>query len=497
MGVNLRDVQGNVLRGYRHMHFATYLFCEFAHEKKPPRELLRHLAAPAPADGDAWPHVMSAEPWREKSAVHEALNVALTFRGVTRLGWGEWFDESRFEAFRQGMLERSTRLGDDRETWQPQLTREVDLLFVVYAESESRRTEKVDYLRSQLGRWGLTEALLQDAAATPSAEGSVERDRFGFSDGFSQPVVDLEVEDHYTSQREAIGEGVLRRPWSMGRWRSLRPGEFLLGHRDEDGVTAGDFDAASPHHNGTFMVWRKLEQHVDAFEQFFRDAGDCTDAKMLKAKVVGRWQDGTSLVDARWTEPAARSGKPGNGFSYFEDGDGARCPVGAHVRRANPRESLGYGTERTKRHRIIRRGLPYKDAHGEGLVFVCFNASISRQFELVQGSWLMDGDAFGLGTEQDFLLGQGGPEAMMTIPGDRQTPAKFLSGRKQVFVTPRGGHYLFLPGLRALRAMADGPSAGPPERTRSRKRALFGITIGITVRRCLKERGAVDHEAHV
>ena len=53
---------------------------------------------------------MSAEPWREKSAVHDALNVALTFRGVTRLGWGEWFDESRFEAFRQGMLERSSRL---------------------------------------------------------------------------------------------------------------------------------------------------------------------------------------------------------------------------------------------------------------------------------------------------------------------------------------------------------------------------------------------------
>src|SRR3954454_4569424 len=105
-----------------------------------------------------------------------------------------------------------------------------------------------------------------------------------------------------------------------------------------------------------------------------------------------------------------------------------RCPLGAHIRRANPRDALdpdpdpetGFGDGRlTFRHRIIRRGMPYgdplpdgvldDDGEPRGLVFVCFNASLSRQFESVQRQWLNDGNVFRLAHDTDFLLGVNAP----------------------------------------------------------------------------------------
>ena len=117
----------------------------------------------------------------------------------------------------------------------------------------------------------------------------------------------------------------------------------------------------------------------------------------------------------------------------------------------------------SRRHRIIRRGMPYgpelprgvfeDDEKDRGLIFVCFNASISRQFESVQRQWLDDGNIFRLGLDSDFLLG--GPVAArgkMTIPGH---PPFFLSPQGP-FVRTCGGEYLFVPGITGLAAIADG-----------------------------------------
>ena len=152
---------------------------------------------------------------------------------------------------------------------------------------------------------------------------------------------------------------------------------------------------------------------------------------------------------------------PSNDFVYGDDGAGRRCPLGAHVRRAYPRDALGYRTERSRRNRIIRRGVPYAEGESpsirRGLIFVCFNASISRQFEQIQGNWLNGGDAFGLGDERDFLTGgldHPGDTTRMTIQGDRAHPPVFLTRDRQ-FVTVRGGYYLFVPGLEALRRMTE------------------------------------------
>jgi hypothetical protein len=92
------------------------------------------------------------------------------------------------------------------------------------------------------------------------------------------------------------------------------------------------------------------------------------------------------------------------------------------------------------------------DEHARGLVFVCLNASIARQFELVQRHWLLDGDAFGLGEDKDLLLAPADPLGKMTVPG---RPPRFLAPQRQL-VTMRGGEYLFVPGLTALRRLVAG-----------------------------------------
>ena len=157
-----------------------------------------------------------------------------------------------------------------------------------------------------------------------------------------------------------------------------------------------------------------------------------------------------------------------NAFSYTTDGDGLRCPVGAHVRRANPRDSLPFEGKLVNRHRLIRRGIPYGDPLPEGasddgkdrgVIFMCLQASIARQFEFIQGQWLNGGNAFTLGEDQDVLVGAqdaDGPHKM-TVPGN---PPFFFGPLRRV-VTVKGGEYFFVPGINGLQFLASAAGSGP------------------------------------
>jgi len=356
------------------------------------------------------------------------------------------------------------------ESWEPKLRDGAHVLFTIYGNERAVCEAEVAELSARLGRAGIAPLHCQYADTVPLDSGRHAREAFGFRDGFSQPALRAGTKRHGSPSRSPTGEGtVMRRATLAGRpsWRAVRLGEFLLGHVDEDGVKAGGEDSHGVLRNGTFMVWRKLEQRVSSMERFFEAAagGDAGRQRWLEAKVVGRWKDGTSLIDAPYAQPPARhpERRPGNEFDYGKDPTGSRCPLGAHVRRANPRTSLKWGTERTRRHRIIRRGIPYQDGDERGLIFVCFNASIARQFELIQGKWLMDGDAFGLGDEQDAMLGHGDPEGKITIDGDRGRPVTFLRRPAEPFVRTRGGYYLYVPGIAALKLIAK-RSARQPRR---------------------------------
>lgn len=445
------DIQGNILRGYaRHLH-AAYLLTRIGGEHvEQARALLARLI-----DED---RIATEKDWVGQPATR--LNVALTRAGLGKLGFDQGpFD--RYPDFCEGMSKRArTHLGDlganDPDEWEDELREEIDVLFTVYGCTAEAREEAVTRLQDELAEAKMT-VHVQRAGML---EGG--REHFGFSDGFSQPALAGVSED----RRSRRGEGVQRPRVRLGgeEWRNVRLGEFVLGHEDEDGVVPGGRDPLLV--NGTFMVWRKLEQEVNAFNRWVRaNAGDGENAQeILKAKILGRWPNGDSLIrrSAESPYPDGAADPRGhdleiNDFTYADDSGGVRCPLGAHVRRCNPRDALGFRTERTRRNRIIRRGLPYVDCdETRGLIFVCFNASIARQFEQVQGHWLMGGDTFGLGAERDFLtagLDPGAPSVRMTIQGDRAHAPSFVT-RDEQFVTVRGGYYLFVPGLKALRKIA-------------------------------------------
>jgi Dyp-type peroxidase family len=439
-GIELADIQGDVLRGYTYP-CAAYLFLGIEDVSRA-RALMRRMLA----------QVSTAEPWRQ-GPPPTALHVAFTYAGLAALGLDAALLDSFPPEFRQGMAARAERLGDRGpsapDRWEAGLgTGDAHVLVTLYGIDEARLEEGRSALRG-VGEGAVTLVHEQRAAALAGG-----RDHFGFADGIAQPAV--------------RGSGVAPRPGDgqpdgRGGWRVVATGEFLHGYVDEDGrlpaAPAAPFDR-----NGTFMVYRKLAMDVTAFRRFVAGAGYPGGPELLAAKLVGRWADGTPLVRSPERPDPALAADPAriNDFSYAGDADGLRCPIGAHIRRANPRDAAGFWSGRlTNRHRIIRRGRPYgpplpagvmdDDGVERGLIFVCFNADIWRQFETIQALWIDDGDPFGLGPDKDFLVGEPhGTDGKMTIQG---RPPFFLKPQPR-FVTMRGGEYLYRPSISGLRWLA-------------------------------------------
>jgi Dyp-type peroxidase family len=453
--VDQQDLQGNVLAGYSFGH-AVFAFIRF----------------PGPAEGRGWlgglaDRITTALPWQDGSPAH-TLNVALSFDGLRALRVPEKLLRSFPEEFKQGMAARAQRLGDvgpnAPQRWEPGLRAgEPHALVTVYAVDEETLTQRREELRAEASAAGLHVVHeLRTGVIKPLGRKTFVLEHFGFADGLAQPEINAEAADakRPVGPHPRYGRGT---PTRRGGWKGLAPGEFVLGYTDEAGLVAGNPDDPL-RRSGSYMVVRKLQQDVALFHRYFLEAAgrDRDRARLLEAKVIGRWHDGTPLVTHPDAPPDRDLEKPpDNDFRYDEDADGHRCPIGSHIRRTNPRDALGFHGRLTSRHRIIRRGMPYgppaknpyvDDGHDRGLMFVCFQASIARQFELIQGRWIMDGDAFGLGADQDFLLGLDDPRGKLTIEGK---PPRFL-GPQRTFVINRGGGYFFVPGIAALRALAAG-----------------------------------------
>lgn len=454
--LDLTDIQGDILRAYGNDYaYTTYLFAR-VDDAHGGRAWLRGLL----------PRVTNAARWPAGWKPETTLNIALTAAGVAALGVGAPRDLGFSAEFCEGMATSAEVLGDagpsDPGTWDDGLNdRALHVLATVNARDEDRLRAELGRLRDEAAdAGGVAVAYEQPARLLPGA-----REHFGYADGFAQPAV-AGVDD---DRDRRVGGGVLEHD---GGWRALAPGEFILGYEDED--TRVDPERRLPNaprdpygRSGTYMVWRKLHQDVALFRSTLRAAAGAYhggDHEKLAAKVVGRWRNGAPLVT--WPEaPPERFDGRGPRANVFRYGDvdpkGYGCPVGAHIRRSNPRDLLGFDGNLSFRHRIIRRGMPYgdpllpedgteDDGADRGLVFVCFNASISRQFEGIQAQWLNDGNALHLGHDSDFLLGHPLGTGKMTVQGK---PPFFL-GPQGPFVTTRGGGYLFVPGMKALAALA-------------------------------------------
>jgi Dyp-type peroxidase family len=471
--VDFADIQGIVRFGYKYMTEACYLLLEIKDAGA-----ARVWLAGAP--------VSSAR--EQKPPPATALQVAFTAPGLQALGVPPAVMAGFSSEFLSGMTgeeSRSRRLGDFGANapgnWRwggnPRATPHLVVMF--FAQP------------GKLGAWmgALRDRIWESAfhvihtLETTDLHG---KEPFGFTDGISEPELDWELRRPFIADQLSYGN-------------LIALGECLLGFKNEYGkytdrpvTDSGDLPAAEDNagkrdvgRNGTYLVMRHLEQDVRKFWQFAdRAAGQVASARdKLAETMVGRTLEGDPLV--------AASGK--SEFTYDGDANGMRCPLGAHVRRANPRTAdypagVHAGLDKlvhqlaleprkfrddlmasTRFHRILRRGREYGPGLAReealqpappgdperGLHFICLNANISRQFEFVQNAWLMNSKFNGMNGETDPLLGNREPIAggaatdRFRIPREAGLCSK-ISGMPQ-FVKVRGGAYFFLPGLRALR----------------------------------------------
>lgn len=363
-------------------------------------------------------------------------------------------------AFREGMAHerRAAALGDKPNDWLPVWKPEgVDALLLLYDDCLMDLERQVLERSAELRSFGCT---IKHSIRTSKA-GSTIREAFGFIDGVSQPVM----------------RGTIRGSRDPTRMDVVQPGELVLGYEDNLGVIAPTPMAAGRDigRNGTFLVVRQIEQDPLALQNylqgFAQDLIARKDPKVptydpalleewLAAKMVGRWRDGTSLVRHPNQPGSARIVKtaPDNSFMFGrEDPDGLRCPFGAHVRRANPRESFEPGSPEqigiSNRHRILRVGRNYAPQGAQtkpGLLFMCVNADIERQFEFLQQSWILGANFHGLDNEIDPIVGCSGNGLLVPTPhGPLRLPAL------RNFVKVLGGAYFFLPSRSALKTLAQ------------------------------------------
>lgn len=458
----------------------------------------KELAAPEKSSSDL------TISFGDRAAAETACYVGFSAAGLAKLGISK--DDPQMglasfpPVFNIGMAHRARVLRDygesDPERWEwgdsvsssDRMRVAADAILLVYGETPQHCDALLARHEALLG----ADALGVVIRTKPTARG-IDYEHFGFRDGISQPVI-------RGTQRYAKGAPARD---------VVEPGEFILGYRNNQGYfpptptvnaktdrkrhlpTAGaeipgqfpdflDPDCVRDFgRNGTFLAVRQFLQDVDGFHAFAKAQavalpdnyeglkqvmGRPVTPEWIEAKMVGRWHDGTPLVD----RPISNSGPPqlDNDFSYgTDDPQGLRCPLGAHIRRSNPRDSLAPGDKAqqaiTNRHRLLRRGRSFETdgpIPEKGLLFLGICGDLERQFEFLQQSWVSAPSFHGLTDEVDPIVGdaQRDDHRVFTIPTStgpltlRQMPS---------FVTVRAGGYFFVPSRAALLYLAGDCSA--------------------------------------
>jgi deferrochelatase/peroxidase EfeB len=456
MSLDVADIQGNILRGYR-IHYARH----FAVAINDPAGAARLLGLLISGDEQAAPQITTAVEWKERPK--NFLNVGLTWAGLQRLGLPTPLLQLFPQAFQQGPAARAKQLGDKDEaapeSWilGGPSTPTVHLVFSVYTDED--RTTELDAITAQLralfASHGIGEISTHDATALPG--GTVH---FGYRDGIAQPRI----------------KGTPGRPANPDMQPECEPGEFLLG-RDYVNQYGGNFLGDLPSvlgDNGTYGAFRIMRQDVAAFEAYLDAAAKqwYFDREMVAAKLLGRWRNGTPLTLSPQAPEPTPPLSPGriNDFDYAPTGDhpafyddrvGIRCPVGAHIRRLNPRGAVVMGQPHTRR--IIRRGVAYgppydpnsPDAVERGLMGYFLCGDLAMQFEFLLSVWAnQDLSTSGLRGTRDPILGaqrDGGGQFVIRT-SDHRDPVVLDDLPRFVFT--RGSVYTFIPGIGALRFLA-------------------------------------------
>lgn len=255
---------------------------------------------------------------------------------------------------------------------------------------------------------------------------------------------------------------------------------------------------------GSYYVFQKLETNYELFQKKVDELAkkltgkedknelEESDRERASALVVGRFKNGTPL--ALSDQPNQKGDR--NSFNYADDPNGIKCPLHAHMRKVNPRQDDGnkpdLAEERRRKRRIFRAGITYFDPPQQnaefsisqlclnkldylnevskqpletnipiitGLLFVCFQSSISDQFSTQQRLWADErkfpfprkneqGDSIYL----DPLIGHPLTTSSQECPKPQKWTQQWDSDKKDPYlfygsVRIRGGEFFFAPSI--------------------------------------------------
>ena len=438
----LRNVQGNILKAHGRDN-AVHLLLDIS-DATPTKDIKDWL-------GTFSLDVTSAAAQMENrgkrgNAKTLFASVFLTAVGYRRLGYP--VAQFRDPSFVAGMkVAGPEQLGDPEVAqWQRPYREPVHAMLLLASDDAEVLGKKVH---------ATTERLTQMGVYVTSEVGLVRRDEahhlqdpFKFAHGMSQPLF---FEDDVSKQHRPNPAGT-----EYGMWDpSAAPSLVLV--RDPLGG-----DGAL----GSYLVFRKLEMDVDGFNvrlgKLAKALGLGGDARVAEdraaALIVGRYRNGAPLILPLGTPPEEL--RQTNDFDYSHDPKGRICPFQSHVRKGNPRGSGKDGLADERNHRIARRGVNYKDPPvdggkpKEGMLFMCYQAKIQRQFEFMQKRWLNGADFPAAGNGHDPIVAWGDRWRPQPWPvaGDRDETMKFSFGG---FVQLRGGDYFFAPSLPFLFSLRE------------------------------------------
>ena len=490
--VEKKDMQGLFVRGYGKFHFARFVLLKINNAEEA-KEYLKKIsdqlntAAVSPVDS--------------------AINIALTNKGLKALKLKEEIYSTFSREFLEGMDDpyRATILGDhdlndpNNWKWGGPNNDEVHLMLMFYANTHNILDKIFNDHQKDFTNKGISIVKIQETQMLPSG-----KEHFGFRDGISMPDIDGFGDDPIDNTD---------RPVQIKELNPMKAGEFVLGYKNEYNsyserpfsptiedtenilpIFDNDANFKDLGKNGTYMVYREISQDVPLFWKYLYENSkepteDRKDAAIkLGAKMVGRWPSGASLlnypdkdVNENLLSGYEKNIIADNNFGYRDkDPDGMLCPFGSHIRRTNPRDKFSVdhnkhdSIEMIRKHQILRRGRAFgkpicnsmnpedimkseDDGEKRGLHFICLVGHIARQFEFVQNAWVQSANFLGMYRDGDPLIGSR-INSGENINNEFTCPA-FPVRRKYKnlpqFTQLTGGSYFFLPGIKALKFIAN------------------------------------------
>ncbi len=455
----LRNLQGNILQAHRREH-AVHLFLHFTADPTTVRRWMRTFAE----HYVSWAEPQTRETQRRIPGQHLFGNVFLAAAGYEALGYTAHEIQEAFPVtaedrakslfplhFSAGMAAAAGILCDPEPAAWDKTYRDRQIhAMLLLADTDE------EFLSSQTRR-------IQEEVAPIAEVLGVERgyrlrnaheeaiEPFGYVDGKSQPLF---LQRGTTEDTQAN---------TTSLWDPFASLDLVL--------LPDPFAPAGTDAFGSYLVFRKLEQNVRQFHQRIRELAQhlSCPVELAEALVMGRSKKGTPVVVAA-TDMA---GQGSNNFDYRSDPEGSKCPFHAHIRRINPRGTTAVNRATLeddideRQRRIVRRGMPYGIApgailpdvlppeqqpeHGVGLLFMCFQRSLSTQFGFLQTVWA-NSDVAGDGSQRviglDPIIGQA--PAGHPIPGQSWWPRQwgqqqFTQFDVQGCVTMKGGEFFFAP----------------------------------------------------